>query len=117
MFDGRAAVGATYAHRPPAGRPIRRAGFIDVAPTRQARVLEWTQAIPSDVIAGHGLLARAQHRSFTNAILEIAYRDEGRRLLYDAFHTEAFAPTPRDALRPLWQMIRLARSHGLLHQL
>jgi phosphonate transport system substrate-binding protein len=117
VFDGRAEVGATYAHRPPPGRPIRRAGFIDVAPDREARVLEWTQSIPSDVIAGHGLLARSQHRTFANAILELSYHDEGRRLLFDAFHAEKFALTPRDALRPLWQMVRLARNHGLLHQL
>jgi phosphonate transport system substrate-binding protein len=117
VYDGRAQVGATYAHRPPQGQPIRRAGFIDVAPDRPARVLEWTQAIPSDVIVGHGLMSRAQHRAFSAAIQALASRDDGRPLLYRAFHAEQFAPTPRDALRPLLQMVRLARTHGLLHHL
>jgi phosphate/phosphite/phosphonate ABC transporter binding protein len=117
VFSGRAHAGATYAHRPPQGEAIRRAGFIDVAPDHPARVLEWTQAIPSDVIAGHGLLSRAQHRLFSNAILTLAEQPGGRRALFNAFHAEQFAITPRDALRPLWQMVRLARQHGLLHQL
>src|SRR5437588_2249315 len=43
VFSGRAHAGATYAHRPPQGEPIRRAGFVDVDPSREARVLEWTQ--------------------------------------------------------------------------
>jgi phosphate/phosphite/phosphonate ABC transporter binding protein len=117
VYGGRAHVGATYAHRPPQGQPIRRAGFIDVAPERAARVLEWTQAIPSDVIAGHGLISRAQHRVFANALLELGESDAGRQLLFQTFHADRFAVTPRDALRPLWLMVRLARAHGLLHQL
>ncbi len=117
VYDGRAHVGATYAHRPPKGEPIRRAGFVDVAPERPARVLEWTQAIPSDLIVGHGLIARSQHRAFAAAIQELAARDDGRELLFQAFHADRFAPTPRDALRPLLQMVRLARTHGLLHHL
>ena len=117
VFDGRAHVGATYAHRPPAGQPVRRAGFVDVVPGREVRVLEWTNAIPSDVIAGHGLIPRAQQRVVANAILELAAHDEGQRALRAAFDTERFAVTPRGALRPLWQMIRLARENGLLSQL
>ena len=117
VFSGRAHAGATYAYRPPQGEPVKRAGFLDVMPDREARVLEWTQAIPSDVIAGHGLIPRAQHRVFSNALLTLAHEDTGRRLLYQVFHTDRFAITPRDALRPLWQMVRLARQHGLLNQL
>ncbi len=117
VFAGRAHIGATYAHRPPQGEPVKRAGFIDVMPEREARVLEWTQAIPSDVIAGHGLIPRAQHRVFSNAILTLAEQPDGRKALFQVFHADKFAVTPRDALRPLWQMVRLARQHGLLHQL
>jgi phosphate/phosphite/phosphonate ABC transporter binding protein len=117
VFSGRAHAGATYAHRPAQGEKIRRAGFLDAAPDREARVLEWTQAIPSDVIAGHGLIPRAQHRLFSNALLTLATQDSGRAALFSVFHTDRFAITPRDALRPLWQMVRLARQHGLLNQL
>lgn len=117
VFSGRAHAGATYAHRPAQGEPVHRAGFADVMPEREARVLEWTQAIPSDVIAGHGLIPRAQHRVFSNALLTLAHDDDGRRALYQVFHADNFAITPRDALRPLWQMVRLARQHGLLNQL
>lgn len=117
VLDGRADVGATYGERPPPGERVRRAGFLDVAPERGVRVLEWTGAIPNDVIAGHGLLPRAAHRVFGNAILTLAERADGKKLLYDAFHAERFTTTPRDALRPLWPLVRLARTHGLLHLL
>jgi ABC-type phosphate/phosphonate transport system substrate-binding protein len=117
VFDGRAHVGASYAYRPGPGEPLRRAAFLEFAADREARVLEWTQAIPSDVIVGHGLIPRAQHRLFAAAITKLAGQEAGRRLLYRAFATERFVPTPRDALRPLWGMVRLARKHGLLNQL
>src|SRR5258706_3588501 len=93
VFSGRAHAGATYAHRAPQGEDVKRAGFTDVAPDHPARVLEWTQAIPSDVIAGHGLLSRAQHRLFSNAILTLAEQEDGRRALFQTFHAERFAIT------------------------
>jgi phosphate/phosphite/phosphonate ABC transporter binding protein len=117
VLDGRADVGATYGQRPAQGEAVRRAGFLDVAPDQPMRVLDWSAAIPNDVIAGHGLLARQAHRTFANAILALVERPEGRKLLFDAFHTERFTATPRDALRPLWPMVKLARTHGLLHLL
>ena len=117
VFDGRAQVGATYAQMPDEHAPIRRAGFRDVAPDRDARVLEWSRAIPNDVIVGHGLISRVAHQRFAAAIETLAAREDGKKLLYAAFHAERFAPTPAHALRPLWQMVRLARKHGLLHQL
>ena len=118
VFDGRAQLGATYSERPSPGATVElRSGFRDVAPEREARVLEWTGAIPNDVIAGHGLLSRADHRVFGNAILTLAERADGRELLYKAFHTGQFTSTPRNALRPLWNLVELARRHGLLTQL
>lgn len=118
VFDGRAQLGATYSERPRPGSPVDlRSGFRDVAPERKARVLEWTGAIPNDVIAGHGLLTRGDHRLFGNAILTLAERAGGRELLFKAFHTGQFMTTPRNALRPLWSLVELARTHGLLTQL
>jgi phosphonate transport system substrate-binding protein len=117
VFDGRAAVGATYGAPPPSGKPVTYAGFRDVAPELPARVLEWTQPIPNDVIAGHGLIAKAQHRVFGNAILTLAEREDGRRLLYNAFHSERFMTTPRNALKPLLTLLGQARENGLLARL
>jgi phosphonate transport system substrate-binding protein len=117
VFEGIADVGATYAEQPEPGQPITRAGFRDVAPDHPVRVLEWTQAIPNDVIVGHGLLGRAEHRVFSNAILTLAERDDGRRLLHAAFHADRFTTMPRTALRPLWALVELARKNGLLAQL
>ncbi len=118
VFSGRAQLGATYAERPETlDHPIRRAGFIDVAPDHEARVLEWTPAIPNDVIAGHGLISSAEHRIVSNAILTLAERNDGRRLLYNAFHAENFMTTPKDALAPLRELVRRARAHGLLTHL
>jgi len=116
VADGRADVGATYAE-PRGDGPLRRAGFLDTAPDHPMRILEWTRAIPHDVIAGHGLLPKPALRLFSNAILTLAERDDGRALLQAAFHAERFATTPRNALRPLWEHVRLARKHGLLPHL
>jgi phosphonate transport system substrate-binding protein len=117
VFDGRADVGATYAERSVRGEQSRRAGFSDVLPDRPAYVLEWSQPIPNDVIVGHGLLSKPAHRSFGNAILTLAERESGRKLLYNAFHAERFVTTPRGALKPLFDLVRLARSRGLFSHL
>jgi len=117
VASGRAECGATYGERPPTGEPVRRAGFLDVAPERTMRVLEWTAQIPNDVIAGHGLLPKSDHRVFANAILALAEQPEGRRMLNDAFHAERFITASRHQLRPLWPMLRRARAFGLLHLL
>ena len=117
VIDGRADVGATYAEQPEPNQPVRRAGFCDVAPDHPIRVLEWTQSIPNDVIVGHGLIAKTEHRVFGNAVLTLAQRDSGRRLLHAAFHSEQFVSTPRNALKPLWTLVEVARKHGLLAQL
>jgi phosphonate transport system substrate-binding protein len=118
VFDGRAQIGATYAERPRSlDDAVRRAGFLDVEPNRVARVLEWTPAIPNDVIAGHGLIPTADHRVFANAVLTLAERKDGRRLLYSAFHAENFMTAPRDVLAPLKELVSKARANGLLTQL
>jgi phosphonate transport system substrate-binding protein len=117
VLDGRADVGATYAERPAFGEPIRRAGFRDVAPDREVRILAWTTPIPNDVLAGHGLVGWTEHRAFSSAILALTERDAGRKLLYGAFHAERFAPTRPETLRPLMDLVGLARANGLLPQL
>ncbi len=117
VIEGRADAGATFAERPAYAAPIIRAGFLAVAPEHPMRVLEWTALIPNDVIVGHGLLSKEEHRSFGNAILTLAERADGRKLLFNAFHAEHFITTPRNTLRPLYDLVRLARAHGLLAHL
>ena len=117
VLDGSADVGATYGQLPNEGQPVTHAGFLDVAPDRHVRVLEWSAPIPNDVIVGHGLLSRPEHRIFSNAILTLAEREGGRRLLFNAFHTEQFMTTPRHALRPIHEVVSMARAHGLLARL
>ncbi|HVK85008.1 MAG TPA: PhnD/SsuA/transferrin family substrate-binding protein [Kofleriaceae bacterium] len=117
VLDGRADVGATYAIRPPDGQPIRRAAFVDVAPERPVRIIEWTAEIPNDAICGHGLLSKQEHRVFGNAILTLCEQEHGRRLLFEAFHAERFVATPRNAFKPLWRLVEEARMHGLLTHL
>lgn len=117
VFDGRADAGATYAQRPAEGERVRRAGFVDVAPDRKVRVLGLTGPIPNDLIVGHGLISKPEHRAFGNAILTLAHHIHGRRLLYNAFHTEKFVTTPRNTLQGVWDQVRRARMHGLLTHL
>jgi len=118
VLDGRADVGATYGQRPEEGAPVARAGFLDVAPDRHVRVLEWTRAIPNDVIVGRGLLPKPEHRVFSNAILTLAERDDAsRRVLFNVFHAERFMTPPRNVLKPVQELVTLAREHGLMSQL
>ncbi|HUS27243.1 MAG TPA: PhnD/SsuA/transferrin family substrate-binding protein [Kofleriaceae bacterium] len=117
VLDGKADVGATYAQRPVEGEPVTRAGWLHVAPTRSVRVLEYSQPIPNDMIVGHGLIEKAHHTDFVNAILTLSNLENGKRLLYRAFHAEQFKATPRNALRPLEMLLQTARSHGLFSHL
>ncbi len=117
VLDGRADVGTTYGQRPDEGQPVERAGFLDVAPDRHIRVIEWSRAIPNDMIVGHGLISKPDHRLFSNAILTLAEQERGRRLLYAAFHTDQFMTTPRNTLKPVHEIVELARAHGLLPQM
>lgn len=117
VLDGRADVGATYAIRPADGQSIRRAGFLDIAPDRPVRVLEYTEEIPNDAICGHGLLSKQEHRVFSNAILTLCEQERGRQLLFNAFHAERFVTTPRNTFKPLWELVERARMHGLLAHL
>ena len=118
VLDGRADVGATYGQRPEEGQPVVHAGFLHVAPERHVRVLEWTQAIPNDVIVGHGLLSKPEHRVFANAILTLSERDDAsRRVLYNVFHSERFMTPARNVLKPAQDLVSLAREHGLMSQL
>lgn len=117
VFDGRADVGATYGQRPEPGEPILRAGFLDVAPQHLVRVIEWTASIPNDVIAGHGLLSKPEHRIFSNAILTLAETERGRRLLRNAFAADTFMTTPRNTLKPVQELVEEARRNGVLPHL
>jgi phosphonate transport system substrate-binding protein len=117
VLDGRADVGATYGHPPEEGKPVAWAGFLHVAPERHFRVLEWTQPCPNDLIVGHGLLPKPEHRSFGNAILTLSQREAGRRLLYNAFHAEQFVTPSRTVLDPVRELVAFARERGLLPQL
>jgi phosphonate transport system substrate-binding protein len=117
VLDGRADVGATYGEQPEPGEAIRRAGFVDVAPNHPIRVIEWSGPIPNDVIAGHGLLSKPEHRIFSNAILTLAESDKGRRLLRKAFATEKFMTTPRNTLKPVQELVEKARRSGVLPHL
>jgi phosphonate transport system substrate-binding protein len=117
VFDGRADLGATYAEMPVEGQPVRRAGFCDVAPDRQGRVLEWTRPIPNDLLVAHSSVPAAEYRAFSRAILALGKREEGRKLLFGAFHAERFSSNLRDSLSSLWSLVELARRNGLLSHL
>jgi ABC-type phosphate/phosphonate transport system substrate-binding protein len=87
------------------------------APDRHIRVIEWSRPIPNDMIVGHGLLSKPEHRIFGNAILTLAESERGRRLLHSVFHADRFMTTPRLALKPVEEIVELARAHGVMHQM
>jgi phosphonate transport system substrate-binding protein len=114
VLDGRAQVGATFAERPPFGAPLRHAGFLEVKGGDAVRVLDWTGLIPNDVIAAHGLLPMRQQTEVAHALLDLAATPFGHDLAKRLFQCDRFAMASRRALRPLRQLVRVAREHGIL---
>ena len=117
VFDGRAQVGATFAERPPFGAPIRRAGFLEVDAARSVRVLEWSGLIPNDLIVAHGLLPVRQQQSFAQALLQLGASPLGKSLLRAVFQADKLMLASNKDLRPLRQLVAVAREQGLLTQL
>lgn len=117
VIEGRADIGATYGEMPEPGEAVKRAGFLDVAPAHPVRVIEWAGPIPNDMIVGHGLLTKPEHRVFSNAILTLAEKEKGKRLLRRAFATEKFMTTPRNTLKPMIELVEQARRNGVLPHL
>ena len=117
VFDGRADVGATYAELPIEGQPVRRAGFCDVLPDRRGRVIEWTRPIPNDLLVAHSNVPDSVHVAFVRAILDLGEREDGRRLLFAAFHAERFTADLKNMLGSLWNQVAQARRNGLLSHL
>jgi len=117
VVEGRADVGATYGECPEPGDPVIHAGFRDVMPKHEMRVIEWSPGIPSDMIVGHGLVAKPEHRVFADAIRTLGESDKGKRLLRNAFGADTFMATPKDALEPLQRLMARARRDGVVSQL
>jgi phosphonate transport system substrate-binding protein len=117
VIEGRADVGATYGEMPELGEPVRRAGFIDVAPEHPIRVIEWTASIPNDMIVGRGLISKPEHRLFANAVLTLAETEKGKRLLRKAFAADTFTTTLRTSLQSVQDLVNLARRNGVLPHL
>jgi phosphonate transport system substrate-binding protein len=117
VLEGRADVGATFAERPERGEPIRAASFVEVAPEKPVRVLDWTGPIPNDLVVAHGLQPMEQCQQFARSLLQLGSFAVGRNLLHGVFRADGFVLASHKSLRPLSQMVRQARRHGLLSHL
>jgi phosphate/phosphite/phosphonate ABC transporter binding protein len=117
VLDGRADIGATYAERPPVGEAIRSAAFVEIAPERAVRVLDWTGPIPNDMVVGHGLMPMELQQRFARALLRLGTFSVGRTLMHNVFRADKFVLANPRSLRALNQMVRQARAFGLLPHL
>jgi ABC-type phosphate/phosphonate transport system substrate-binding protein len=93
---------------------LSRAGFLEVPGGEAVRVLEWTGLIPNDVVAAHGLLHMRQQTEIAHALLDLGATPFGADLARRLFQADRFVLASRRALRPLRQLVRVARQHGLL---
>jgi ABC-type phosphate/phosphonate transport system substrate-binding protein len=114
VLDGKADAGATFAEWPGDGQPVRRAGFLEIDPNAGVRCIEWTAAIPNDVIVGLGDIDPDLRDRFARALLSMSTVGAGRKVLEDLFHAQQFLWAPQNAFDPLRKLVHDARAHGLL---
>jgi phosphate/phosphite/phosphonate ABC transporter binding protein len=105
VLNGEVDVGATYA-------TSDQSGSAALTPAASFRIIEYTAAIPNDVIAAHGLLAQQLQDDFAQALAHVA-REDGE-LSRALFETDQFTDAAFVELQSLRQLIVQARQNGLL---
>jgi phosphonate transport system substrate-binding protein len=111
---GRADVGATFAVQPPLGTAVQRAGFLDAGATRPMRVIDWTPAIPNDLIIAHGLIERPLQHDFAQALRDLCSTGVGKSLAHQLFQADDFVPYLPEMLTPVARLVNVARANGFL---
>ena len=114
VHDGRADVGATYAIQPAVNSPVLRAGFLEVPTARPMRVIEWTPAIPNDLIVAHGLIERSLQQDFSQAMRDLCGTGVGKSLAHQLFHADDFTHYTPEMMAPLVRLVDVARGNGFL---
>jgi phosphate/phosphite/phosphonate ABC transporter binding protein len=87
---GKAEVGATFSDEPPKGRQPRVDGCADSPPMTDFRIVAASGLIPNDVIAARPDLDERLLTPLLGSFGGMARTDEGRRILKDVFHADAW---------------------------
>jgi len=110
VFGGRAAIGGTFAHfrKGLAENDIVHAGYEDVAPFAEARILAVSGPIPADMIVCHPDVAIADRIAFAAALSRLVHDPVGTKPIDTIIGAEDFAPVSVEVLQELQALMKAA---------
>jgi phosphonate transport system substrate-binding protein len=116
VLSGRVDVGATFAtfEDGDATREIKRAGFLDAAPGRSARIVFVTPAIPADLIVARSGLSAEVSANTMAWLRELSNDESAAKSVRVVIGAEAFRQFRPEELAPLRAQIEDGRTLGLI---
>jgi ABC-type phosphate/phosphonate transport system substrate-binding protein len=112
VFDGRAAVGGTYAHFE-LGDPDRdliRAGYQAARPLSEGRILAVSGPIPADMIVAHPNVPIIDRIAFAAALCRLVHDPVGGAPIERVIGAEDFAPVSVEVLHELQSLMQAAEA-------
>ncbi len=107
VLDGRADLTSVYA--PPAGAGDRVDLHTFAAPNAPLQVVAFTDETPNDGVVLAPYVSAELRRALTTTLSTAAEKPEGRALLQEVFHVDAFEPAPPGSYRALYVALRQLR--------
>lgn len=110
VCGGRAAVGGTFAHfhKGLAENDIVRAGYQDVMPFADARILAVSGPIPADMIVCHPSLPMADRIAFAAGLSRLVHDPVGGEPIRTIIGADDFAPVSMEVLAELQSLMKAA---------
>jgi ABC-type phosphate/phosphonate transport system substrate-binding protein len=114
VLEGRADVGATYAHfeHGDAARRLLRTGYSDAVIGSKANVLAVSGPIPADMIVAHPDVAPAVRIAVAGALSRLPSDPVGRHALRTVIGADDFRAVTPEALRELEALAEASSRHG-----
>jgi phosphonate transport system substrate-binding protein len=103
VFEGRAEIGATYAHfeQADATRRLLRTGYSDAIPEREATVLAVSGPIPADMIVAHPDVLPAARIALAGSLSRMPSDPVGRNALRAVIGADDFRAVSNEAMHEL----------------
>ncbi len=114
VFDGKADVGATYAHfeQGDPALPLIRAGYHDAVPNAEAILLAASGPIPADMIVAHPEVPLTTRFAFAGALARLPTDPVGHQALQTAIGAEDFRAVSHQALEELATLMKSSAQLG-----
>ena len=110
VCDGRAAVGGTFAHFHDGvvDSDVVRAGYQDIMPLEDARILAVSGPIPADMIVCQPTVEMAARIAFAGALSRLVHDPVGARPIDTIIGADDFAPVSMEVLAELQGLMKAA---------